>query len=85
MLAEVAGSWNGDENVIASIDRTARALDGSVTAEDVKFTVVALSHGERTPGRTATQLRASLLATIRKKLATRLGTVDDAVLESLID
>jgi hypothetical protein len=85
VLAEMAGSWDGDENIIASIDRTARALDGSVTAENVKFTVVALSYGDAKPGMTAAQLRASLLTTIRKKLATRLGQVDDAVLESLID
>jgi hypothetical protein len=34
---------------------------------------------------TARELRAALLATVRKKLETRLERVDDAVLESLIE
>ena len=33
----------------------------------------------------AAQLRASLLATVRKKLETRINPIDDSVLESLID
>ena len=85
VLAEVARSRNGDEDLLAMIDRTSRALDGSVSAEDVKFTMVALTLGETKPGMSSDELRTSLLTTVRRKLSARLEDIDEAVLNSLID
>ena len=64
---------------------TAAELAGTVPAEDVKFTLLALDSGDTTPGMSAAQLRASLLATVRRKLETRINPIDESVLESLID
>lgn len=85
VLDEVARSRRPDEELPTLINRTAEALAGTVPAEDVKFTLLALTRVDGSAGKSARELRASLLATVRKKLETRLDKVDDAVLESLID
>jgi hypothetical protein len=85
VLAEVAKSRRNGEELRATIDNAAAELAGTVPAEDVKFTLLALDAGDATAGMSAAELRASLLATVRKKLETRTSPIDDAVLESLID
>jgi hypothetical protein len=85
VLSEVAKSRQNGEELRTTIDRTAAELAGTVPAEDVKFTLLALDSGETRPGMTAAQLRSALLTTVRRKLETRLDPIDDSVLESLID
>jgi hypothetical protein len=101
VLGEAAKAGIDGEELSTVIDRIAAALAGQVAAEDVKFTLLALSYGDAMSGEpagapvelrkyalkagtTPRRLRASLLATVREKLETRLSPIDDAVLGSLV-
>jgi hypothetical protein len=101
VLEQVARSGIHDEELSAVTDRVAGALSGTVAAADVKFTLLALAYSTVMSGQPAEAaveerrytlaakdpgaLRAALLATVREKLETRLGTVDEDVLEGLVN
>jgi hypothetical protein len=101
VLRQVAETGIDDEELSTVTDRIAAALSGGVAAADVKFTILSLAYSGAMPGRPeraaveerryrlaegdAGPLREALLATARAKLETRLETVDDAVLQGLVE